>query len=198
LREKQSNLEGEQVLIRKLRFSDAGDVFINLIGKDENSSTSTSAQPYPGKKVSRIIRRAIPLRRGTLKFVVQTLCPQKIKKEHKLGIVLKETGRVIGVITFSKVDRQNRCAEIGFWIGKKYWGHGFSSEAVRLALKIGFEQLELHRIYAWTYEKHIASRKVMERCGFKLEGTMREAVLKDNTRQDILNYGILKSEYRSV
>jgi RimJ/RimL family protein N-acetyltransferase len=127
---------------------------------------------------------------------VQTLCPLKVKKEYKLGVVLKETGRVIGVITIAKVDRQNRCSEIGFWIGKKYWGQGLTSEALRLALQFGFEELELHRIYAWTYEKHIASRKVMEKCGFKLEGTMREASLKDNERQDILNYGILKSEYR--
>ena len=192
----QSNLECERVLIRKLRFSDAIDVFINLRGKDVNRLPSTLSQPYTGKKASRIIRRGIRLIKGTLKFAVQVLCPQTIKKEYKLGIVLKETRRVIGVITLSKVDRQKKCAEIGFWIGKKFWRKGLTSEALRLALQFGFEQLELHRIYAWTYEQHIASRKVMEKCGFKLEGTTREASLKNHGRKDILNYGILKSEYR--
>ena len=187
-----SNLEGEQVQIRKLRLFDVRDVFINLRDKETNRRSLRPAQPYPENTLRRIFRRGLRLIRRTLQFIWQMLCPSKVKKEFKLGVVFKETGRVIGVITLAKVDRQNRSAEIGFWIGKKYWGRGLTSEAVRLALKYGFEELELHRIYAWTFEKHIASRRVMEKSGFKLEGVMREAVLKDNERHNILNYGILK------
>ena len=71
------------------------------------------------------------------------------------------------------VDHKSRCAEIDYWLGKNYWRRGLATEAMRLVLKFGFKKLKLHRIHAHTFEKNIASRKVLEKCGFKIEGIMR-------------------------
>lgn len=68
-------------------------------------------------------------------------------------------------------------------------------EGIKIILKFVFEDLKLHKIYAKLYKENIHSKKVLEKCGFKLDATMREARFKHGQWHDELIYGILKSEY---
>ncbi len=198
MQQEKSNLEGEHVFIRKLRIFDARDVYINIRDKEIGKWTLAPSRSYPENVFGWFLRRTVSFVRRVLRFVGEVLRPTNTRGEFKLAIVLKESARVIGIVTIAKIDRHSKSAEIGFWIGKKHWERGLATEAVRLALKFAFNELKLHRIYAITFEKHIGARKVMEKCGFKLEGVMREAALKDNERHNILNYGILISEYEDA
>lgn len=179
-----TNLEGERVLIRRLRLSDANDVYLNVRDKEVVRWTLNIPYPYPKETAAKFIRRSQRTWRA--------------KKGFDFGVILKETGRVIGVTGLKNVDHKSSCAEIGYWLGKNYWRRGLATEAVRLVLKFGFKELKLHRIYAHTFEKNIASRQVLEKCGFRIEGIMREALFKQNRRHNMLNYGILKREFQNV
>lgn len=89
------------------------------------------------------------------------------------ALVLKETGEAIGSIGLMfgdgvhSAEIQKEDAEIGYWIGKPYWGRGLVPEAVRCLLKHGFQDLGIRVIWGGHYEGNMQSRRVMEKCGFK-------------------------------
>jgi ribosomal-protein-alanine N-acetyltransferase len=198
MKRKEPNFESERVLLRRLGYFDSKDVYRNISDKEISEWALSLSRTYPRKSALRFAQRILRLIRMTLRLIQHELTPFESKKEIKLGVVLKETGTVIGIITLMHIDRLNKLAEAGFWIGKEYWGQGLTTEALRLALDFGFQELQLHRIYAWTVEENAGSRRVMEKCGFKLEGVMREVYFKDGCRYNRLGYGILESEYKTV
>lgn len=194
----ESNLNGERVLIRELRLSDAKDVYFNIRDKEINKWTKPLMRSHPENAVTQLVYRALRHVWKALQLIRQTICPPKVKKEVKLGIVLKETDKAIGIISLKKIDMKNKCAEIGFWLGRNHWGKGLATEAVRLALKFGFTELELNRIYAWTFEKNIGSKKVMEKCGLKMEKIVSDAYPGHADKRNILKYSILKSDHGAL
>lgn len=174
-------IEGSRIILRKLKLSDANDIYENLQDKEMVKWTLNIPWPYRKKDAIRFIRRAqYRMRRKT---------------GYAFGIVLKETNRVIGIVDLFRIDWKNKNAEIGYWLGKKYWGRGLTTEAVKLALKFAFENLKLHRIYARLFEENIGSRRVLEKSGFKLEGVLRENRYRYGRWHNELNFGILKKEY---
>ena len=91
------------------------------------------------------------------------------------AVVLKETGEVVGccgLIFGDNVDDDpHREAELGYWIGKPFWGRGLMTEAVRAILKRSFEVLSLDVIWCSHYEGNIRSKRVIEKAGFKFDHT---------------------------
>lgn len=87
-------------------------------------------------------------------------------------VVLKDTGEAIGCcgimrsnsLLSAELERDE--AEIGYWIGKPYWGQGLIPEAVRVLIKRGFEELSLSVIWCCYYDGNFKSRRVCEKCGF--------------------------------
>jgi len=71
-------------------------------------------------------------------------------------------------------------AEIGYWIGEEYWGKGIATEALKKIIAIALNDLKLKRIYAGTFEDNIASEKLLLKCGFEYEGTLRKSLKKDD------------------
>lgn len=93
------------------------------------------------------------------------------------AVVLKETNEQIGScgIMFSNglhsADMQQGEAEIGYWIGKPYWGQGLIPEAVRALLSRCFNELRLNSVWCGHYEGNTKSKRVIEKCGFKYHHT---------------------------
>jgi RimJ/RimL family protein N-acetyltransferase len=102
---------------------------------------------------------------------------------------------VLGLVLQS--DVYCKSAEIGYWIGQPFWGKGITTSAVKLAVKYAFETLNLNRVYAGVFEGNEASKKVLEKCGFQLEGISRKAVYKNKRMLDEYRYGIVKSNNNS-
>ena len=176
--------ETERIKLRRLKLSDAQDIYENL--QDKEIIKWTLNIPWPYEK------------QDAIKFIRETHYRIKEKTGYALGIVLKETNRVIGVIDIFKIDWKNKNAELGYWLGKKYWGRGLTTEAVKLMLKFAFEKLKLHRVYASLFEENVASRRVLEKSGFKLEGIMRECRYKHNRWHNELKFSILKNDYEEL
>lgn len=100
-----------------------------------------------------------------------------LMKPETYVIVLKETGLPIGSIGLHHNDlaEKNDEAELGYWIGVPYWGHGLVPEAARELLRHAFEELKLNRIWCGYYDGNDKSRRVQEKLGFKHQWT-NEAV----------------------
>ena len=118
------------------------------------------------------------------------------KKTFSLGIEFKETKEIIGMVSLMNVDYDNKNAEIGYWLGKKYWGKGIMKEAIKLILDFGFKKLKLVRIYAKVMHPNITLAKLLEKSGFKYEGRMRKTILRRGKWMDDLRYSILNSEFK--
>ena len=191
----ETSLNGNRVLLRKLKVSDFLDVYKNIRSKEVGKWTGPPKKSYFENPVGRFFCRTVEHFLKGLKMIYKALFKPKDEMIFRLAVVFKKTGKVIGIISLIKNDPQDDFADLGFWIGKKYWGKGLMSEVLPFALKFGFEQLGLNRIEAWTFEENVGSRKVMEKCGFKLRETVEAAYVKYGQSRNRLNYTITISEF---
>lgn len=120
-----------------------------------------------------------------------------IEEERELtwAITLSEEACIIGSIGLV-LNPVFKHAELGYWIGKPFWGSGYATEAARLVLEYAFNQIGLQRVHAHHMSRNPASGKVLLKIGMKHEGCLRQHILKWNKFEDIDMYGILQSEYR--
>lgn len=86
-------------------------------------------------------------------------------------------GRLIGGAGLHTLEWKVRRYEIGYWLGPSHTGRGLASEAVRALVRLGFERLRARRMEIRTDARNTASRAVAERCGFVLEGLLRQDAL---------------------
>jgi RimJ/RimL family protein N-acetyltransferase len=84
--------------------------------------------------------------------------------------------------------------DMGLWIGREHHGRGYGTEAVRLATRYAFERVGLHKLEATVFVGNDASRRIFEKNGFLLEGTIRRAVRKRGRFVDEWLFGILREE----
>ena len=116
--------------------------------------------------------------------------------EVAFAITLRENDLLIGAISLL-IKRDWDSAEMGYWVGKEYWGKGHCSEAARAVLDYGFNVVGLNRIHASYMDRNPASGRVMEKIGMIYEGCRRQHIKKWGEFVDLKDYGILKSEYFS-
>lgn len=116
-------------------------------------------------------------------------------KHIRLGIFLLD-GTVIGDVALQDVDWKNRSCSIGLGISKmEYRSKGYGTEAVRIIIQYGFNNLGLERITANTLEQNIGAQRSLEKIGFIIEGRERKAVYFAGRKWDRLNYSLLREEY---
>jgi len=79
------------------------------------------------------------------------------------AIILAAEDILVGVVSFKKIDRIHRNAELGYWIGKEYWNNGYATEAAIAVIDYGFNKLNLQRIYAHCLSRNPSSGKVLSK-----------------------------------
>lgn len=115
----------------------------------------------------------------------------------RLAVCLKENGRYIGNVSITNVNKANRSGESNIFIGDhSCWGKGIGTDAYRLLLEYAFNERGFHRIEARVLETNASSLKMHEKCGFKIEGTLRESVFKNGRWQDQVVLSIIENEFR--
>ena len=82
------------------------------------------------------------------------------------GVELEESGELIGSVMFRYDDMKDGICEIGYSIGKQYWGKGFGTEIVKEILKTLQKEQRIHTAIAWSHKENISSIKILERLGF--------------------------------
>jgi ribosomal-protein-alanine N-acetyltransferase len=111
------------------------------------------------------------------------------------AITLRSTDELVGAISLAILPVHAQ-AEIGYWIGMEYWNQGYCTEAGRVLVRFGFEQLELHRIEGRHLMRNPASGRVLAKLGMRAEGVHRDAIRKWDRFEDIGHYAILATDER--
>ena len=126
-------------------------------------------------------------------------CSEKFEKDAALNfaITLRVDQNFIGAIEI-RLDEEIENGELGFWIGKPYWGCGYCTEAAKVVVAYGFEVLKLDRICAYHFENNLASGRVLQKIGMHYEGCLEKFVQKRNSSEDLIGYGMLKADFNSL
>jgi [ribosomal protein S5]-alanine N-acetyltransferase len=101
---------------------------------------------------------------------------------------------LLGTCTFYDLQPRHLRAGIGYALDPQHWGRGHAARAVRLACAWGFDWLGLHRVEADIHPDNAGSRRVLERCGFRREGLLRERFVTPDEIQHSEIYGLLAGE----
>ena len=83
-------------------------------------------------------------------------------------------------------------AELGYYVGEPYWGRGLATGAVRAACEYVFGHSDIVRIFAEPFAANAASRRVLEKSGFRLEGVLRANAFKNGAVLDMCMYSLLR------
>lgn len=119
-------------------------------------------------------------------------------KDVKLAVCLIENDKYIGNVYMTDIDEINRSCNSHVLIGDKdYWGKGYAREALLKAIKYMFEERNIHRIQAKVLESNEQSLKMHKKCGYKVDGLLRDAVFKSGKYQNQVILSILQYEYKT-
>ena len=102
----------------------------------------------------------------------------------------------LGVCGLNHFDNEVRMANMGYWVRTGKTNRGVATSAAILLSRFGFEELELHRIWAMTHPDNARSIRVLERAGFKREGHLRDYYIDRGRFVDRLIYALLEGDWR--
>ena len=117
---------------------------------------------------------------------------QKEKKPNSLDWVIEADNEYVGGIGIHDINWDKQKAEIGYWIGKNYWGQGIATKAVKQLVKLLFKKYKFMRISGLAYVTNLASQRVLEKAGFKYEGTLKKNVKRNGKFFDDKLYAIVR------
>lgn len=116
---------------------------------------------------------------------------------YRWAIIEKNSGECIGQIAYFLVDSKNNFAEIEYCIGSDFQCKGYATEATKAVIKYGFNKINLHKVQICTKTINKPSKRVIEKCGFTYEGTLRDYFYMDGEYVGRLYFSMLKSEFES-
>ena len=174
-------IETERLLLRRFHHNDAQAMF-------ENWESDSKVTEFLQWKTATDVSEA-----------EQVLCEWINGYEHddfyQWAIVLKELGEPIGSISVVGKNEKLDIVHIGYCIGSKWWHQGITTEAFRALIPFFFNEVGVKRIESQHDPNNPNSGKVMQKCGLKYEGTLRQADWSNKGIVDACVYSLLRSEW---
>lgn len=177
----QPTIETERLILRPFGPSDAKRV--QELAGDRAISDTTLGIPHPyldGMAEDWISKHQISFDEG---------------KGVHFAVTEKSDHALIGAVSLMFVVKGHQ-AELGYWIGKRYWNMGYCTEAAQVAIRYGFEELGLIRVHASYLARNLASGRVMQKLGMVHEGCRRQHISRWGKLEDLGFYGLLIDEWR--
>jgi ribosomal-protein-serine acetyltransferase len=115
-------------------------------------------------------------------------------RSRRKGIPLRAFLRWRKMISFSSIEKHNRCATAGYWLAKSQTGRGLMTAALKALINEGFQRLEVNRIQARVATDNYPSQVVCDRAGLKKEGALRQAEWLYDHYLDMTMNSILRTE----
>ena len=97
-----------------------------------------------------------------------------------------------------KVELPHGRGELGYWVGRPYWGQGIATEAAMAVIRLGFTTLALSRIQAMHLTRNPASGRVLQKAGMVLEAVHRGYIRKNGRLEDVARYAALRDEWLRI
>ncbi len=138
-----------------------------------------------------------PLSLGGLEWYIEDVNDLK-RSDAFLYKAVDEIGNTVGHISLGGISRKNRSARISrVLVGPEYQGKGYCAEMVSAVLKIGFEDLKLHRIELGVYDFNRSAIRCYQKAGMVIEGTSRENLFFKNQWWSLVEMSMLEDEWRA-
>lgn len=174
----QETLETERLILRQWTMDDADDLF--AYAKSPKVGPAAGWKPHESRKESEAVLQSW------------------LQSPEVWAIEEKESGRVIGSIGLHEdsLHSNPRARMIGYVLREESWGRGYMPEAVRRLTAFAFEALCMDVVSIRHFAFNSRSRRVIEKCGYHYEGTLRRASsIFDGSVHDALVYSLLREEY---
>lgn len=174
-------IETERLVLRRFEYSDSTSMLRNWIA-DEKIQSLYSEPTYETEE-------------AVTELLTKYITSYEKEDYYRWAIIDKETNECIGQIAYFLVDSKNHFAEIEYCIGSAFQCRGYATEATKAVIKYGFEKMNLHKVQICTKTINIPSKRVIEKCGFTYEGTLRDYFCMNGEYVGRLYFSILRSEY---
>ena len=176
-------LETPRLILRRIAMSDAKDIFAYSCDEEVARHVLWSAQKSIGeaKEYCRFMMRKY-----------------RNDEPSSWGIIEKKTGKLVGTIGFMDYSEDNASVEVGYSLAHWLWNSGYMTEALSCVIDYTFESMDVNRIEAQHELTNPSSGRVMEKCGMRKEGVLRQRLYNKGRFVDVALYAILKSDPRPL
>lgn len=174
----------------KKRWSTAMEFSLRTWRMDDAESL---AKAISNKKIQANLRDGLPYPYTTAdgEMYIQSVLDSAPDSQYVYAIVVD--GVPSGCVGIHRKDNiHRRTAELGYYLAEEHWGKGIVSAAVRECCRRAFAETDLLRIFAEPFSTNKASCRVLEKSGFRLEGTLRQNAVKDGRVIDMQMYALIK------
>ncbi|MCI6582305.1 MAG: GNAT family N-acetyltransferase [Oscillospiraceae bacterium] len=176
-------IETERLVLRRFEYSD-NEAMLKYWIADEKIQSMYSEPVYTTKE--------------EVKELLDKYIGSYEKEDYyRWAVTEKNSGECIGQIAYFLVDSKNHFAEIEYCIGADFQCRGYSTEATKAVIGYGFDRMNLHKVQICTKTINKPSKRVIEKCGFTYEGTLRDYFYMDGEYVGRLYFSILRDEYES-
>lgn len=173
-------LETTRLILRPINSKDAYDIFINI--NNDQEVLAYFGAPYHENFNASSIDSLVYLSNDP-----QAYC---------WGIELKETHECIGIMLQQNRNDYTGSIEVGYAIGSRFWNKGYVSEALSEVINYLFKVVNYHKISAGCIMDNVASKRVLEKCGFTYEGLRKDDFFHQSRYHDIGFYYIINQKHQ--
>jgi len=131
----------------------------------------------------------------TMEDALAAIYDYNLSRPGIYAIELKENRKCIGCIDI-RVEPEHEKAGFGYVLNRRYWGHGYTTEALAAVLKLCFDGLQLNRVESTHYVGNEGSGRVMQKCGLRKEGMSPQAIKVKGVFHDVVQYGITRKMWQ--
>ena len=177
-----NKIETERLILRRFEYSDDTAMLTYWVA-DEKIQSLYSEPVYSTKEAVR-------------ELLDKYIGSYERNDYYRWAIIEKNSGECIGQIAYFLVDSKNHFAEIEYCIGSEFQCRGFATEATKAVIRYGFDKINLHKVQICTKTINKPSKRVIEKCGFTYEGTLRDYFYMNGEYVGRLYFSILRNEYQ--
>ena len=176
-------IETERLILRRFEYADDDAMLKNWVA-DEKIQSLYSEPVYSTK--------------AEVKGLLDKYIGSYEREDYYRWAVIEKASReCIGQIAYFLVDSKNHFAEIEYCIGSAFQCKGYATEATKAVIDYGFNEINLHKVQICTKTINAPSKRVIEKCGFTYEGTLRDYFYMNGEYVGRLYFSILRSEYEA-
>ena len=124
-----------------------------------------------------------------------------VTEENLWAITLRQSGTFVGSVGLHPDTKRSfhKARMLGYSLAEEHWGQGYATEAAQAVLRYGFEEARLELVSVYHFVFNTASRRVIEKCGFTCEGTLRMAgITPRGLMTDHACYSMNRAEYQAL
>lgn len=173
-------LETDRLILRRFTIADAEGMFNNWASDDDVTKYLT----WP-------THQNVEMTRGYINYCIQGYSESAF---YQWVMESKESHELIGNISVVKINEEIDGMELGWVIGKEFWGKGYTAEAAKAVLDVLFDKVGANCTYAGHDVNNPNSGRVMQKIGMKYEGTLRQSDRNNQGIVDMAHYSMIRDE----